>query len=191
MTELARKPLPGPQPAGNILIVSLLSLPVKRMASGSLVVDAGTCVGADIEGLAGLQREGNRVGECPAARLGAVDRDGARSALAEARAVVLEVELHGVLAGERAACRLDLGPREIEQVIDKDRLALEQVESPSAEATAGGDQHAVAAAVGHLDVGRDGERLVEDARRRPLRHADDRLGVGELGAAGHNAGPGR
>ena len=43
-------------------------------------------------------------------------------------------------------------------------------------------------AFGHLDIGRDREGLVEDARRGCLRDADDRLGVGERGAACHDAG---
>ena len=71
-----------------------------------------------------------------ASRLDAVDRDGAGSALAEARTIVFEGELDLVFARRQRRCRLDLRPREVQQVIDEDRLAFQEVEPPAAKAAA-------------------------------------------------------
>ena len=45
---------------------------------------------------------------------------------------------------------------EVDQVPEEHRLALEQVEAVAGEAPARGQDHALGAAFGHLDVGGDG-----------------------------------
>ena len=80
-----------------------------------------------------------------------------------------------------------------EDVVDELGLAVFDVERPTAEPAALGDDHAVGGAVGDVDFGGDGERLVldvDDAVLRQAAHAgeqqlrvapDQRRASGELG----------
>ncbi len=79
----------------------------------------------------------------------AINREHTGAALARAWSIIFEVKLNRVLAGlERIADDITIShaalpaiPLEIEQIIGKHRLALEQVEAVSAEATAQGNDH--------------------------------------------------
>ena len=64
-----------------------------------------------------------------------------------AEAVVLEVELDGVLAGRERLRAFPADALQVDQVPEEDRLALEQVEAVAAEAAAGGEDHALGAAL--------------------------------------------
>src|SRR4029079_11042612 len=94
------------------------------------------------------------------------------AALAGAGAIILEVKHDRVLAGlERVAKDIAIShaalpaiPLEIEHVVGKHRLALEQIEAVSAEATAVSGDHSFGAALGNGNLGGDGVVLVEDAR---------------------------
>ncbi len=110
---------------------------------------------------------------------------------AHAEAVVLEVELHGVFAGRERLGAFPADALQVDQVPEEHRLAFEQVEAVAAEAAAGSQQHALGAALGNLDVGRDGVGGVEQQRRVALRNAGQRPGVDELGAARRDVGPRR
>ena len=103
---------------------------------------------------------------------------------ADAEAVILEVELQGVLAGRERVRAFPLDAFQVNQVPEEHRLALEQVEAIAGEASAGGQDHAFRAAFGHFNVGGDGVGTVEQERRITLRQADHRPGIDELGAAG-------
>ena len=75
-------------------------------------------------------------GNVPLSCLDAINRDGAGSALAEARTIVFEGELHLMFARRQRRFRLDLWPCEVQQVIDEYRLSFQEVEPPAAEAAA-------------------------------------------------------
>ena len=68
----------------------------------------------------------------------AVHRQHAGAALADAGAVVFEVEHDRVLARLASAsrCAFPAEPRQIEEVVDEHRLAFEQVQAVAAEAAA-------------------------------------------------------
>ena len=78
-----------------------------------------------------------------------------------------------------------------EHVVDELGLAVLEVHGPATEAAALGDDHAVGAAVGDVDVGGDGERLVLDADDAVLRqpaHAGEeqlRVAADERRPSGH------
>ena len=72
---------------------------------------------------------------------------------------------------------------QIEQVVDEDRLALEQVEAVAAEAAAQRHDHSLRAAFGNRHLGGDGVVLVQDARRI----ADGNAGI--LARVGENVRP--
>ena len=98
--------------------------------------------------------------KCPASHLGAINRDSAGSALAESRTIRLESEFDCVSAGRQSCTALDSRPREVQQIIDEHRLALEEVESPAAKPAALGGEHAIATTGRHLDICGDREGLV-------------------------------
>ena len=77
-----------------------------------------------------------------------------------------------------------LHPLQVDQVPQEHRLALEQVEAVAGEAPARGQDHALGAALRHLDVGGDGVGGVQQQRRVALRQADHRPRVDELRAPG-------
>ena len=66
----------------------------------------------------------------------AVHRQHAGAALAEAGAVVVEVEHDGVLARRERLLAFPAEALQVQEVVDEDRLALEQVEAVAAEAAA-------------------------------------------------------
>src|SRR5664280_1276962 len=123
-----------------------------------LVVHRGFGIATDVEVLIPLQDEWQSVvhrlrGDCLS-----VDFQYARSTLtdtadvvegkrAHAEAVVLEVELQGMFARCESGGTLPLHPFQVNQVPGKGWLALQNVETISAEAPALGDDHAVAAAL--------------------------------------------
>ena len=86
-------------------------------------------------------------GICWLATSVAVHLQHAGAALAEAGAVVGEVEHDGVLARRERLLAFPAEALEAEQVVDEHRLALEQVQAVAAEAAALGDDHALAAAL--------------------------------------------
>ena len=99
-------------------------------------------------------------------RPGAAAADAAHVVVGErarAKPVIGEVELDRVLAG-RERRPLPLRPHDALIVVDEHRLALQQVQAPAVEAAALVDDHAVAAALGHVDLGGDRVGLVEQAR---------------------------
>ena len=83
---------------------------------------------------------------------------------AHAEAVVLEVELDGVLAGRERLRAFPLDALQIDQVPQEHRLALEQVEAVAGEAPARGQDHALGTAFGHGDVRGDGVGRVRAGR---------------------------
>ena len=85
-----------------------------------------------------------------------------------AESVVLEVELHRVLAGREGLGAFPADALEVDQVPEEHRLALEQVEAVAAEAPAGGEDHALGAALRHVDVGRDRVGAVQQQRASRL-----------------------
>ena len=66
---------------------------------------------------------------------------------ADAEAVILEVELDGVLAGRERVRAFPLDAFQVDQVPEEHRLALEQVEAVAGEPSAGGQDHALGAAL--------------------------------------------
>ena len=123
------------------------------------IVHAGQGVGADVEGLVPLQDHGQRVrhgfgghdlavhlqhaGAGPAEAAHVVERE-----RADAQAVILEVELHGVLAGRERIGAFPFDAFQVDQVPEEHRLAFEQVEAVAGKPPAGGQDHAFGAALG-------------------------------------------
>src|SRR5262245_23267234 len=112
-------------------------------------------IGTDVQRLVPLQSEGN----CPVHRLGSDDlaidleHTGATTTdtahvvegqRGEAKPVVFEVELEGVLARRQCLLALPAHTLQVEQVPDVDGLTLEDVKAPASEATALCGDHAVA-----------------------------------------------
>ena len=77
----------------------------------------------------------------------AVHPQDAGAALAEAGAVVREVEHDRVLARRERLLAFPAEPLQVEEVVGEHRLALEQVEAVAAEAAAVGHEHPLAAAL--------------------------------------------
>ena len=77
------------------------------------------------------------------------------------------------------------------EVVEKHRLALEQVEAVAAEAAAQGDEHSFGAALRDLHLGGDRVGLVQDARRIAGGQAGHLAGVGEDVPPGGRARPRR
>ena len=124
------------------------------------VVHAGQRVGADVEALVPLQDHGQRVlhllgGDFLAVHLQRAGAGAAEAAhvvegeRAEAQAVILEVELQRVLAGRERVRSFPFDALQVNQVPEEHRFALEQVEAVTGEASAGGHDHALGAALGH------------------------------------------
>ncbi len=104
-------------------------------------------------------------------------------------AVVLEVELDCVAARSQYVGTFPLNPFKVDQVPEKDRLALQKVEAVPSEATAGGDNHTFSAAFGDCDVRRERVGAIKDHRRIALRQTGHRPGVDELGSPGGDVWP--
>src|SRR3954454_5790717 len=119
------------------------------------VVHRGAGVTADVKGFVDRHQERNRGRHRLLGDLLAIDREHTGAALAGAGSIVLEVKHNRVLAGlERVAediatshAALPAIPLEIEHVVGKYRLALEQIEAVSAEATAVSGDHSFGAAL--------------------------------------------
>ncbi len=140
-------------------------------------------------------RNGNRVRDRLAGKLLAIHRQHAGATLAGAGAVVFEVEHDRVLARlERTAqpvfgshAALPAVALQIEEVVNEDRLAFEQVETVAAEAAAHSRDHSLRAALRDRHLGGDGVVLVQNAGSI----ADGNVGiltrVGELRSPGGRA----
>src|SRR5450631_83037 len=104
--------------------------------------------------------------------------------------MVREVEHDCVLASRKRWLVFGRCPSsrdEHDQVVCKYRLALEQIESITAEASPFGHNHSVAAPFGHIELGGNRERFVEDARRIAIRNSRVFTGVGENGLTSDRA----
>ena len=124
-----------------------------------------------------------------------LERAGARSAQsahvivgqrAQTQSFIFKVELDGVLARCQRFGAFPFHPLQVDQVPQKHRLALEQVEAVAGKAPARGQDHTFGTARRHLDVGSDGIGRVQQEGRVALRQADHRLRVNELGAPGRD-----
>ncbi len=118
------------------------------------VVHAGQRVRADVEGFVPLQDHRQGLLHLLGLDVGAVDPEGSGPTLAHAaevvegqracpHAVVLEVELHDVLAGGQHLGPLPLDAVEIDHVPQEHRLAVLEVEAVAAEPAARGQDHAL------------------------------------------------
>jgi hypothetical protein len=91
-----------------------------------------------------------------ASTLDAVEVQGGVTALAQALAVVGEFHPDLVRAGRHLGVRTDVEALDPEEVVAVPRLAVLEVEAPTADAAALGDDHAVSSSLGNLDLGGDG-----------------------------------
>src|SRR5262249_17495008 len=169
---------------------------------------AGICT--DVQRLVPLQSDGN----CPVHRLGsddlAIDLEHAGAATAdtahvvegqrgEAKPVVFEVNLEGVLARRQRLLTLPAHALQVEQVPDEDGLTLEDVKAPASEATALRGDHAVArlrraepqTRLRDLYFSRDRIGRVEELLPVAQRDTGQLAGVGEDVSTGRYAWPGR
>ena len=103
---------------------------------------------------------------------------------ADAKPVILEVKLECVFAGRERVRTFPLNTVQVNQVPEKHRPALEQVEAIAGEAPAGGQDHAFRAAFGHFNIRCNGVGAVEQERGIALRQTDHRMGENELRATG-------
>src|SRR5277367_4769906 len=121
------------------------------------------------------------------------------AALAGAWAVVFKVEHYRVLAGrerggEQAMPRRSAFPAvmsQIEQVVIKNRLPLQQIEAVAAEASAQSHDHSFRTPLWNRDLGGDGVVLVQDAGRVAHRNVGVRSRISENGPARDRARPWR
>ncbi len=159
------------------------------------IIDTGQRIGANVEALVPLQDHWQRMRHGNGLDFFAVhfERAGAGAAKtahvvegerADAKAVILEVELQRVFAGHERVRAFPLDAFQVNQVPEEHRLALEQVKTIAGEAPAGGQDHAFRAALRHVNVRRDGVGTVEQERGIALRQANHGPGVNELGTAG-------
>ena len=89
-----------------------------------------------------------------------------------------------MLAGREDLRALPLDALEVDQVPQEHRLALEQVEAVARETPARGQDHPLSAVLGHLDVGGNGVRGVQQEGRVALRQSHHRPCIDELRATG-------
>ena len=168
-----------------------LILPVNALVGrGVVVAHRRAGVAADVARLVGgVDHRDGRLG-APVAALGAVDVERDVPALGQAAAVVGELHAHLMRAGRNRRVAVDLEALQPEQVVAVGRLALVQVERPTRERAALGDDDAVGSAVGHDDLGRDRVRLVLEVDHRVLGEATH-AAVEDLRLALHELGPAR
>src|SRR5271165_3361886 len=127
-----------------------------------VVVHSGAGVHADVEGFVHRYEERNGARNLLVGDFLAVHLQHARAALSNARAVIGEVEHNGVLARRERLIAFPAEPLQIQHVVEEHRLALQQVQTVSAEATALGDDHPFAAAFWHFDLSGDREGPGQD-----------------------------
>ena len=159
------------------------------------IVHASQRVGADVEALVPLQDHGQRVQhgnglDFLAVHLERADAGATEAAhvvegkRADAKSVILEVKLQGMLAGRERIRAFPLDALQVDKIPEEHRLALEQVKAVAGEAPTRGQDHALRASLRHVNVRRDGVGTVEQERRIALRQANHGPGVNELGTAG-------
>jgi hypothetical protein len=119
----------------------------------------------------------------------AVHAQDSGTALAEAGAVVLEVEHQRVLARRQRLLAFPAGPLQVEEVVGEDRFALEQVEAVTAEAAAVRYDHPVAAVIGDFHLRGDGVGPAYGVGRIGVGRPGQRTRVGEDAAPGGVARP--
>ena len=93
-----------------------------------------------------------------------------------------------MFAGREGRLSLPALAFQVQQIPDKNRLAFEEIEAPTAEATPLGCQHSLASAFGDIHLGGDGVRGSDQAWRIAHGDAGQFAGIGELGPARCHAG---
>ena len=151
--------------------------------------DGGAEVDADIGGFVGGEDAGLGVRDFGFGDVGAVDGEPGGAALAGAAAVVGEVELECVFAGLERFGSGDAGALEPEEIVIVGGDAVLDVERPSAEAAALGEDRAVGAGFGHFDFRGDGFGFVFHVDEGGFHHALHAFGEGERGAGTHEVRP--
>src|SRR5208282_2419388 len=162
------------------------------------MVDAGAGIESNVEGLIKGHQQRNRVLDGLLVQLLAIHREHSGAAFAGAGSIVFEIKLDGVLArlelaakrvlvDEAADAALPAEPLQIEEVVDKDRLAMLQEQAVAAEAAANGHDHPLSAAFGDGDLGCDGVVLVQDIGGITDGNPGLRTGEGEDGLSGGGA----
>src|SRR5262249_13453196 len=103
----------------------------------------------------------------------AIHEQHAGAALANAAAVIRELEADGVLAGRQWVLAGDLEPLDGEIVVLVIRLAILDEEGVATDVAAGRDQYAVGPILWDLHLRGEGVGLVLHVRRRAFRHPPD------------------
>src|SRR5262245_10862613 len=163
------------------------------------VVDRRAGVDPNVETLVDRHEERNGVLDFLARQLLPVNQEHTGTALAEAGSVVFEVEHDRVLAGfERVSqpvaashATLPAVSLQIEEVVDKDRLTFEQVETVAAEAAAHCRDHSFRPGFRNRHLGGDRVVLVQKARSIAHWNAGIRTRVREDRSPGGRAWPRR
>src|SRR5262249_20092751 len=106
-----------------------------------LVVNGGAGIDSHIEGLVYRDEKWNSVRDLACRMFFIVHSQNARTALAEPGSIVFEVEHDGVLARPERVRAFPAIAFEADEVIEKDRLALEQIHAVATEAPAFRDDH--------------------------------------------------
>src|SRR5262249_35928427 len=96
-----------------------------------------------------------------------------------------------MLAWRQRCPSLPLDLFKTEEIPGEDRRALQEVETVATEAAALCDQHAVAAALGHLDLSLEVVGRIKHRGGVAIRSAGERRRPGERRAAGRDTGAGR
>src|SRR5271156_4306743 len=146
-----------------------------------LVAIVHRCAGiaADVKGLINGHQKRDRVLHCLPRQLLTVHREYAGATLAWTGTIVLEIERDRVLTSRQFLTQeihtthptLPAGSFQIEEVINEDRLAFEQVQTISAEDAAHGYDHPFRTAFRNSHFRSDGVVLVQEAWRIAHRNA--------------------
>src|SRR5271167_1941306 len=137
------------------------------------MIDAGPGIESNVKGLVKGHEQRNRVLDGLLGQFLAIHREHAGAAFAGAGTVVFEIKNDGVLArlelatkrvlvDEAANAALPTESFQIEEVVDKDRLAMLQEQAVASEASANRHDHTLSAAFGDGDLGCNGVVLIQD-----------------------------
>src|SRR6476661_5302166 len=120
-----------------------------------LIIHRGPRVDTHVESFVNGHDERNGVRDFPGGDVLIVHPQDASAAFAESRAIIFEVEHEGVLARCEGLLTFPAESFEVEEVIEKHRLALEQVQAIATEATTQGGEHSFGAALRYLHIRSD------------------------------------
>ena len=148
-------------------------------------------VHADVEGFVRRHQKRNGVRNLLVGDFIAVHLQHAYAALGDAGSVIGKIEHEGVLARRERIRTFPTEPLQIDEVVGEHRLALQHIQTISAEPAAFSDNHPIAAALWDFHLGGDRVGFGQDVRCVAYGNTRHFIRVGEFGLSRGGARPRR